>query len=133
MNHHRVFFSQLPFQLTNRLYVRQRLYVSHSSAYFSDDDIIAFIRKNFYSSLYLIGNVWDYLHGFSKEISFSFFFNYGLVDSSCGYIIILAGIGIQKSLIVSQVKVCFCAVFGHIAFAVFVRVQCPWVDVDIRV
>ena len=31
----------------------------------------------------------------------------------------------------AEVKVCFRAVFGYIAFAVLIGIQCPGVDVDI--
>ncbi len=64
----------------------------------------------------------DDLHGFSKEISFSFLLNYGLVNFTGGNVIVLGGGGIQKSFIMPEVQVGFSAVFRYVAFAVFVGV-----------
>ena len=56
-----------------------------------------------------------------------------LVDSSCGDGVITCRMNTRKTLIVTQIEVGLETVLRDIALPVFVGIQRPWVDVDIRV
>ncbi len=75
----------------------------------------------------------DYLNCLSQKITTTLFIYYRLVYSSCSNIICLRGRHIQKSFIMSEVKVGFCTVFSYVTFAMLIGIQCTWVYVYIRV
>ena len=62
------------------------------------------------------------LYGLSQKFPAALFFNYTLVNTARGNIVCLGGIYIEKSFIMPQIKICLGTIFGHIAFAVLVRV-----------
>jgi hypothetical protein len=73
------------------------------------------------------------LHGLAEIVAAAFLVDHALVDTACGDIVRTGGAHVGEAFVVPQVEVGFMTVDGHIAFAVFVRVQCPRVDVDVRV
>ena len=75
----------------------------------------------------------DNLYGLSQIVATAFFVDDTFIDTSGGDVVGLGCLYAQKTLVVSQIEVGFVSVYGHIAFSVFIRIQCPRVDVDVRV
>ena len=63
----------------------------------------------------------------------AFLIYYALVDSAGGNVVCLGSAHIGEAFVVPQVEVGLMAVFGNIAFAMFVGVESARIDVDVRV
>ena len=130
----RIARSQLITQLTHRLDKGQRLDVAHRTADLGDDDIeLLALSEQLDSAFDLIGDMGYDLYGFAQIIALTLLLNHTLVDTSRRNVVGMAGRNRSETLIVPQVKVRLCAVLRHVALAVFIRVQCSRVDVDIRI
>ena len=81
----------------------------------------------------LICDMRDDLHGFAQICTFTFFIDDILIDAACGHVIGLSGRHIEETLIVPEVEIRLSTIFGHIAFAMLIRVQGTWIDINIRV
>ena len=81
----------------------------------------------------LVRDVWHYLNGLSQIVAVALTVDDGLVDAPRGDAVVTRSLNACESLIVSQVEVCLHAICRHVAFAMLVGVQRPWVNVDIRV
>ena len=75
----------------------------------------------------------DYLHCFAQVCTFTLFIDDVLIDSAGSNIIGLRGKCIQVTLVVTKVKICFRTILSYIAFAMLVRIQGPWVNVNVRI
>jgi hypothetical protein len=73
------------------------------------------------------------LHSSSQESAFTLLVDHMLVDTAGGHVIGLGGGHIKKAFIVAEVEIGFSSVVGYIAFAMFIRVECPGVDIDVRI
>lgn len=56
-----------------------------------------------------------------------------LIDASCCQRVRLSCLDTCESLIVSKIEVSLHTVNSHIAFAVLIRIERSWVDVDVRI
>ena len=75
----------------------------------------------------------DYLDGFSQIVTATFLVDHALVNTAGCDIVGLCSLNAQETFVVSQVKIGFMAVYGHIAFSVLVRIQSSGVNVDVRI
>ena len=75
----------------------------------------------------------NYLYRLAEIVTMTFPVDDGLVDASRGDAVISGGVNTSKAFVMSQVKVGFHTVNGHIALTMFIGVQRPRIDVDIRV
>ena len=73
------------------------------------------------------------LNGLSQIVATAFLVDNALVDATGCNVVGFGCLDSQEAFIVSQVKIGFMAVYGHIAFSMLIRIQCSRVDVDIRV
>ena len=99
-----IVIAQFPLELSDSFYIRQGFYVAHSPPDFGDDNIIlTTFAKELDAVFDFVGDVRDHLYCFSKELTAAFFFNNTLVDTTCGNIVGLRGIHIEKTFVVPQV------------------------------
>ena len=75
----------------------------------------------------------NYLYSLSKVCSLAFLVNNRTVDLTCGYIVCLAGVMVEESFIMSQIKVCFRSILGHETFTVRIGIESTGVHIEIWV
>ena len=127
-------FSQLPFELSDGFEERGGLDVTHGATDFGNHEVVViFLAQKFDIAFDFIGDVRNYLYGFTEIVAAAFFVDNGFVDSSCGERVGLGGFDVGESLVVSQVEIGFHSVYGDITFTVFVGIECSGVDVDIGI
>lgn len=127
-------FTKFPFQLSYALEERLALYVADCSTNFSYHEIIVvLLTKQHHVALYLVSDVRNYLYSLSQIIATALLIYNGLVYTTGSKIICLGCLNTGEAFVMSQIQVCFVSVHSHVAFAVLIRVQRTWVDVNIRV
>ena len=85
------------------------------------------------TALNFISDVRDNLNSTSTKVTTSFFLkNRPVYFTSC-YVGIFVKTFVNKSFIVTEVKVSFCAIISYENFTMLNRVHCTWVNVNIRV
>ena len=121
-------------ELSDCLKERLAFDISDCSAYFDDSDMSFLIRKvSVELALDLICDMRDNLYGTSAVVSATFFLKNGPVDLTGCNIGIFIKILVNKSFVVTKVKVSFSAVLGNKYFTVLNGVHCSRVDIDVRV
>ncbi len=114
---------KLPTQLADGFEERKAFDISHHAPYLGNHEIkVASLAKGHDIALYLVSDMWDYLHRLSQVVAPALLVNHAAVDTSCGDIVGTCGAYIGEPLIVAKVKVCLMAVNGDIAFPVLVGV-----------
>ena len=78
-------------------------------------------------------DVWDDLDGLAEVVAAAFLVDNSLIYAAGGYVVGSCGVDVGESFVVAEVEVGFMAVDGHIAFAVFVWVECAGVDIYVWV
>ena len=73
------------------------------------------------------------LHRSAEEIPSALFCDYRPVNFTRGNVAVNAQIFVDKSLVMTEVKVCFGAVVGNENLAVLIRTHCAGVNIYIRV
>ncbi len=73
------------------------------------------------------------LYRFSEIISFSFFVDYVLINSSGGNVIFPVCFHSEETFVMPQIQIRFLSVYRNITFTMFIRIQCPRVNIDIRI
>ncbi len=123
MNDHTIHSSQLPFQLSNCLYIRQGFDIAHCPTKLGYHNIkLTRIAKHEHPPLDLIRHMRNHLYRLSKIIATTLFLNHCLVNSARCHIVDLSGRNIQKPLIMPQIKIRLRPIFGDIALPMFVRI-----------
>ena len=134
MTNYDIAMTQLPNDLTHSLYIWLRLYVTHSTTNLSDHYIkFTCLAKKHHPAFDLISDMRDHLHGFAEICSFTFFVDDILINTAGSHVIGLRCRYIEETLIMPEVEIGLCAVFGHIAFAMFVWIEGARIYIDIRV
>ena len=125
---------QFPLHLSHSFNEWQRLDVSDRSSNLCNHKVKrpTFSQSN-YIMLNLIGNMRDYLNGFSKEIPPTLFLNNRMIDTSGSQVVNLVCLNIQESLIMPQIKVSLMPVRGNITLTVFIGIKCTRIHIDIRI
>ncbi len=132
--HAQAVLPEFPAQLAHSFEIRQRLDVADGAAYFGDYEIVvAGFPQELHTTFDFIGDVRYNLHGLAKIVAAAFLIDYALVDSAGGNVVCLGSAHIGEAFVVPQVEVGLMAVFGNIAFAMFVGVESARIDVDVRV
>ena len=123
MHHQAVFLWQVPLQLPHCFNKRQAFNVAYGPPNFGNYNVVsAIFAQTEHAPFYFVGNVRHNLHGFAHVVARTLFVDYRLVNSAGRHIVFLAGVDVQKALIVSQIEIGFCAILGYVTLAVFVRV-----------
>ena len=131
--HHHV-FRAFPRKLTHGLDIGQGFDVAHSATYFGDYHIkFTTFGQEFDAAFDFVGDMGNHLHGAAEIVAAPFLFDNRLIDTPRCDVIGLGGGDVGEAFVVSQVEVCFGAVFGYVAFAVFVRIERTRVYVDVGV
>ena len=127
-------FSQFPLQLTDAFQIGQRLDVTHCTANLGNNKVeFVFVSQQFYITLDFVCNMGNNLNCLSQIVTPALFVDDAFVDASGRDIVGLGGLDAQEAFVMAQIEVGFVAIHGNVAFAVFIRVQCTRVDVDVRV
>ena len=112
MDQDNIFCSAFMLKLTDGFKERLAFNITNSSTDLNDSNLsICCSRITVETALDLICNMRDYLNGSSTEISAAFFLKNGPIDLSCCNIGILCQAFIDKSFVMTKVKVSFCT-FG---------------------
>ena len=140
MNKVNIFSSYPELELPKCLDKWCTLDISYSSTQFDNTGIRGLVTTVgrtlchiLYPRLYGIGYMGDDLNCFAKVITTSFSFDYLGVDLTCGDVMITFKTDIEKSFVISEVKVDFAAVVEHENFAVFEWTHGASIAVQIRV
>ena len=107
--------------LPHSLYKGLGLYIAYGAAYFGYDHIgVCLLAHTVYEILYFVGYVGYDLHCGTKEFSAALLIQHVPVYLTGGKIGILIQIFVDKTLVVTQIKVCFGAVRRYIYRAVLI-------------
>ena len=88
--------------LTDRLKEWKALDITHGSPNLNEADVETFSRE-FYPSLNLVSDVWDYLHRTAEVVSTTLVRDNGLVYLARGEVVELRHTGAHETLIVPEV------------------------------
>ena len=126
--------SEFPFELAHRFKERKSLNVSYCTSYFCDYKvIIPCSSKPQHPSFNLVSDVRNYLDCAAEVSSLTLTFNDSLIHFTCRNIVGSTCPDVRETLIVPKVKVSLAPIFRHITFTMFIRIERPWVNVDVRV
>ena len=126
--------AEFPAQLAHCLKKRQTFDVADHTAYLGDYEVVfARVAQLLHPALDFVGDMGHNLHRFSQIVAAALLVDYRLVDASGGHVVGARGVDVGETLVMAQVEVSFMTVDGHVAFAVFIGVECTRVDVDIGV
>ena len=121
-------------QLSSRLDVELVFEVAHGSTDFDEQYIgLLLVRNSVKLFLDEVGYVRDELHRMSEVITVALFLENHLENAAHREAPILLGRYVQKAFVVAEVHVAFAAVVQNKNFAVFCRVHCAWVGVQVTV
>ena len=134
MDKQAVLLADLQRNLTNCLQKGLRLDVTDGAANLRNHHVgIGLFANAIDEFLDLIGNMRNYLNCGTQKFSSAFLVQYIPVDLTGGQIGVLVQVFIDKALVVTQVQVCFCAVFCNIYLAVLIGTHGAGVHIDIGV
>ena len=80
-----------------------------------------------------VGDVRNDLNGLAKVVAAALFFEHAFVDLASGEVVGLAHARFNKTLVVAQVQVGFCAVFSDKYLAVLERRHRAGIDVEVGI
>ena len=122
----RISLAQIPTQLANRLYVRQRLNVTHRAANLRNHHIVLPARpKQKNAAPYLIRNMWNDLNCLPQVLATPFLMDNAFIDLTTRHAVRLRGTLIQETLVVPKIQIRFRTIIRDVAFPMLVRVQRP--------
>ena len=134
VNENGVVFTNFVAQLTSGFDVELVFKVSHGTTDFNQQDIGFFlVRDSVELFLDKVGHVRDKLHGMSQVITVAFLFENHLEDAAHGEAPVLFGRHVQKTFVVAEIHVAFAAIIQNKNFAVFGRIHCARVRVQVTV
>ena len=111
--------------LPHGLQKRQRFNVAYRAANFNNrhiDGVRCFKAcPAFDKFLYFVGHVRNNLHCFAQVVAAAFFFQHAFINLASGEVVGLFHARFNKTLVVAQIKVGFCTVFGHKHLSVLKR------------
>src|SRR5882762_3959854 len=132
MDEERVFCAEFEAHLANGFEEGKGLDIADSAADFDDDDVHTF--RNFPDGGFdFVGDGRNDLHGLAEKIAAALFGEDGFVDAAGGPVIIAGKLGVSEALVVPEVEVGLCAVFGDEDFTVLERAHSAGIDVKVRI
>lgn len=134
MNENYIVMSFFMLELTDGFQKWLTFDIAYSSSDFNDCYFcILSSRIAIKARFYFVSNMRNNLYSSSTEISASFFLKYGPVDFTSRNIGIFTETFIDKTLIMTKIKICLSSVISYKYFAMLYRVHSTWINVDIRV
>ena len=85
------------------------------------------------TALNLISHMGNYLHCSTKVIAATLATQNGLVDLTTGEVVVLGHFRTQKTLVMSQIQICLCAILSHIDLTVLIRAHGAGINIEIGV
>ena len=120
--------------LPNRFDEGLRFNVTDGAADFGNDHIgVRLLTDAVHEILDFICNVRDDLHGRAEILAPALFIEDVPVDLAGCEVRVFVEVFVDEALVVAEVKVGFCAVFGHVDLSVLIRAHRAGVDVDVGV
>jgi len=111
---------------------RKTFNVPHCSSNFNNDNIKLFFFCYFFNSVfYFIGNMRNNLNCSTQKIASSFLLNNSPIDHTGSYVIYFSKIDVDKSFIMTQIKICLCPIFGNKNLSMLIWAHCAWINVDV--
>src|SRR5699024_4563448 len=83
------------------------------------------------TSFDLISDVWDDLHSFTQVLSPALLGDHSGIHLAGGDIGVEPQVAIEETLVVAQIQVCFCPVFGDKDFTVFERIHGARINIEV--
>ena len=134
MNVKPVFLSYLLPHLTDSLQKRLALDVADGAADFRNYNVgVGLFADGVNKALDLVGDVRNHLNSFAEVLALALLCEHIGIDLARGEVGVFVQILVDKTLVMSEVKVCFRAVLGDINLAVLIRAHGAGVNVDVRV
>ena len=118
-------------ELADGLKKRQTLYIAYCAADFNKNNVCGFVEG--YAALDFVCDVRNNLNCLTAVNALSLVCENGVVNAAGGYVAVLRKTLVNKSLVVTEVKVCLCTVVGNKNLTVLYRVHCAGVNVEVRV
>ena len=134
MNKDSILSAYFMLELTNGFQKRLTFDITYSSADFNDRDAhIRICEITVETTLDLIGNMRDDLYSTSTIVTTAFLLQYAPVNLTGGHVRVFIKTFIDKSFIMTQIKVCFSTIISDKNFTMLNRVHGSGVDIDIRI
>ena len=128
-----IVFAEFVVELTDRLKEREGFDVADRTADFGDGDVHVFGVHGGDGGFDFVGDVRDDLHGSAEVAAFPLAVNDGAVDAPGGVVAGFRAGDSGKPFVMTEVKIGFRAVVGHIDFAVLIGRHRAGVDVEVRI
>ena len=129
-----VFSAYFKRNLAHRFDERLRLNISDCSSDFGNNHIgIRFLTQAVNKIFNLICDMRNDLHRGAEVFTAAFLVKHIPVNFTGGEVRIFVEVLINKAFVMSEIKVCFGAVFSNIYFAVLIRTHGTGIHVDIRI
>ena len=126
--------AQFPLQLMDAFDVGERLDVAHRTANLGNHEVILVFRAHqLHVAFDFIGDMRNYLYGLAQVVATALLVNDSFIYASAGDVVGLGSFDAEKTLVVTEVKVCHVSINRHVALAMLMGVQCTRVNVDVRV
>src|SRR5258705_9511277 len=127
-----VFCAEFEAHLTDGFEEGKGLDVADGAADFDDYHVNGF--RNFPDGGFdFVGDVGNDLNGLAEEVAAALFGEDGFVDAAGGPVIIAGKFGVREALVVPEVEIGLCAVFGDEDFAVLEGTHGAGIDVKVRI
>ncbi len=124
--------TEIPFHLTDCFQKRQTLDISDSPSDFDQNDIrTAGFCKIEKPLLYFISDMGNHLHSTTQIRALTFFLKNRPIDFPCRCIIRLSDGNIQKSFVMTQIKIGLRTIVGNEYFTVLVRIHGSRIHIDV--
>ena len=134
MNVHHIVRTNVCLHLAQCFKERKAFNITNSTTNFSDNNIrICRSCSTFNFFFQRVCDMWNNLNSCSKVFPFTFFSKHFAINFTSCNIRILVKVNINKTFVVTKVKVCFSPIISHVNFTVLVRTHCPWVNINVRV
>jgi len=131
---HNIISTNICFHLTKGFKEWKTFNITNCTTNFCDDNVrISCCRGTFDFFFQSVCDVWNNLDSCTKIFTFTFFTkNFAINFTSC-YVRIFVKVDVNKTFIVTKVKVSFSTIVCHVNFTVLIGAHCTWVNVNIRV
>ena len=131
---HNVVRTNISLHLTKCFKEWETFNIPNRTTNFSDNDIwISRCRCTLNLVFQSICDMRNHLNSRTKILPFTFLTQNFAVNLTSSHVRVFIKIDINKTFVVTKVKVSFSTIISNINFTVLVRTHCPWVNIDVRI